>query len=212
MRYLFAHPLDAAALALQHLQIAGGAVLLAAAIALPLAALSARSPGLRTALLGLFGMLYAIPSLALMVLLVPWLGLSPQAVVVAIAAYVQLVLFRHFLAALDSVPPALLEAAVGSGMTAWQRWWQVQVPLGLPVGLAGVRLAAIVAVAIATIGAKFGAGGLGTLLFEGIAESRIDKLNAGAIAVALLAWGANGALRFLERRVGAEGRQARAAR
>jgi len=85
-------------------------------------------------------------------------------------------------------------------MNLWQRWWQIQVPLALPIFLAGLRIAAVVAIATATIGAKFGAGGLGTLLFEGIAQAgRADKIWAGAIAVALLAFTLNGLLLGLER-------------
>ena len=84
-------------------------------------------------------------------------------------------------------------------MNAWQRWVRVQVPLILPIFLAGLRLAAIVGIAIATIGAKFGAGGLGVLLFDGIAQAgRYDKIWAGAIAVAILAFVINGALLALE--------------
>jgi osmoprotectant transport system permease protein len=84
-----------------------------------------------------------------------------------------------------------MEAATGVGMSRWQRWAKVQIPLALPVILAGVRIAAVVAVSIATIGAKFGAGGLGTLLFDGIAQQRYDKIWAGSITVALLALALN---------------------
>ena len=84
-------------------------------------------------------------------------------------------------------------------MSLWQRWWQVQVPLILPIFLAGLRIAAIVTIAIATIGAKFGAGGLGTLLFDGIAQAgRYDKIWAGAITVSLLAFAINGVFLGLE--------------
>ena len=84
-------------------------------------------------------------------------------------------------------------------MNSWQRWWRVQVPLIMPIFLAGLRIAAIVGIAIATIGAKFGAGGLGVLLFEGIAQTgRYDKIWAGVIAVAVLAFIINGALLALE--------------
>jgi osmoprotectant transport system permease protein len=72
------------------------------------------------------------------------------------------------------------------GMNAWQRWWRVQVPLALPVIIAGIRLATIIVIGIAAIGAKFSAGGLGTLLFLGIAEGRDDKIWAGAITLAAL--------------------------
>jgi osmoprotectant transport system permease protein len=112
--------------------------------------------------------------------------------------YTQVILVRNFSVGLQAIEPAILEAAMGMGMNVWQRWWQVQVPLILPICLAGVRLATIVAVAIATIGAKFGAGGLGVLLFDGVAQSRDDKILAGAIVVALLAFVLNGILLGLE--------------
>ncbi|NEQ21971.1 MAG: ABC transporter permease subunit, partial [Microcoleus sp. SIO2G3] len=92
------------------------------------------------------------------------------------------------------IQPAVIEAARGMGMSPWQRWWRVQVPLILPICLAGVRLATIVAIAIAAIGAKFGAGGLGVLLFDGVSQGRPDKIWAGAIAVAVLAFAINGLL------------------
>jgi osmoprotectant transport system permease protein len=114
--------------------------------------------------------------------------------------YTQVILVRSLVVGLQSIPSSVLEAARGMGMNLWQRWWQVQVPLMLPIFLAGLRIAAVVAIAIATIGAKFGAGGLGTLLFEGIAQAgRYDKIWAGAIAVALLAFVLNGLLLRLER-------------
>jgi osmoprotectant transport system permease protein len=112
--------------------------------------------------------------------------------------YTQVILVRNFSVALRAIEPAILEAAKGMGMNPWQRWWQVQVPLILPICLAGVRLATIVAIAIATIGAKFGAGGLGVLLFDGVSQARNDKILAGAIVVALLAFVLNGILLGLE--------------
>jgi osmoprotectant transport system permease protein len=114
--------------------------------------------------------------------------------------YSQVILVRSLTVGLQSIPPQVMEAARAMGMNGWQRWWRVQVPLVLPVFLAGVRLATVVVIAIATIGAKFGAGGLGTLLFDGIAQTgRYDKIWAGAIAVSLLAWSMNGLLLGLER-------------
>jgi len=107
-------------------------------------------------------------------------------------------LVRNFSVGVQSIQPAIIEAARGMGMNPWQRWWRVQVPLILPICLAGVRLATIVAIAIAAIGAKFGAGGLGVLLFDGVSQGRPDKIWAGAIAVAMLAFAINGILLGLE--------------
>ncbi|HEY9823456.1 MAG TPA: ABC transporter permease [Candidatus Sericytochromatia bacterium] len=199
MSYIIKNPGVVLGLLLEHLQMTGLSVLIAVAIALPLALLISYYRWLNVPILGFLGTLYTVPSLALIILLVPLFGLSRLSVVVAMTLYCQVILVRNFSVGLQSIQPAVLEAARGMGMNPWQRWWWVQVPLILPICLAGVRLATIVAIAIATIGAKFGAGGLGTLLFDGIAQSgRYDKLWAGAITVALLAFLLNGILLGLE--------------
>lgn len=183
----------------QHLQMTGYTLLVAIAIAIPLSLLVRGYSWLKVPILGLLGICYTIPSLALIVLLVPVFGLNQVSVIVAMVIYTQVILVRNVLVGLESIDDAMLEAAKGMGMSSWQRWWMVQVPLVLPVFLAGVRLSAIVAIAIATIGAKFGAGGLGTLLFDGIAQAgRYDKIWAGAIAVSLLAFVVNIVLLWLQ--------------
>lgn len=199
MSYILKNPQIVFGYLLEHLEMTGLAVLIAAVIALPLALLVTHYRWLNVPILGVLGILYTIPSLALMILLVPIFGLNRQSVVMAMIIYCQVILVRNFSVGLQSIQPAILEAARGMGMNFWQCWWQVQVPLILPICLAGVRLATIVAIAIATIGAKFGAGGLGTLLFDGISQSgRYDKLWAGAIVVAALAFLLNGILLALE--------------
>ncbi|MGB5961744.1 MAG: ABC transporter permease [Coleofasciculaceae cyanobacterium] len=199
MSYILKNPQIVFGYLLEHLEMTGLAVLIAAVIALPLALLVTHYRWLNVPILGVLGILYTIPSLALMILLVPIFGLNRQSVVIAMIIYCQVILVRNFSVGLQSIQPAILEAARGMGMNFWQCWWRVQVPLILPICLAGVRLATIVAIAIATIGAKFGAGGLGTLLFDGISQSgRYDKLWAGAIVVAILAFFLNGILLALE--------------
>lgn len=199
MSYIIKNPGIIFSLLLEHLQMTGLAILIAVAIALPLALLVTHYRWLNFPILGVLGILYTIPSLALIILLVPIFGLNRQSVIVAMIIYCQIILVRNFSVGLQSIEPAIIAAARGMGMNPWQCWWQVQVPLILPICLAGVRLATIVAIAIATIGAKFGAGGLGTLLFDGIAQSgRYDKLWAGAITVAILAFLLNGILLGLE--------------
>lgn len=199
MSYILRNPQIVFDYLLEHLEMTGLAVLIAAVIALPLALLVTHYRWLNVPILGVLGILYTIPSLALMILLVPIFGLNRQSVVIAMIIYCQVILVRNFAVALQSIQPAILEAARGMGMNFWQCWWRVQVPLILPICLAGVRLATIVAIAIATIGAKFGAGGLGTLLFDGISQSgRYDKLWAGVIVVAALAFLLNGILLALE--------------
>ena len=198
MSYVIENPGVIFKLLLEHLQMTGLSVLIAVAIALPLTLLVTHYRWLSVPVLGLLGTLYTVPSLALIILLVPLFGLTRQSVIVAMILYTQVILVRNFSVGLRSLDPAILEAAQGMGMNRWQRWWQVQVPLILPICLAGVRLATIVAIAIATIGAKFGAGGLGVLLFDGVSQGRNDKIFAGAIVVSLLAFVLNGLLLGLE--------------
>jgi osmoprotectant transport system permease protein len=198
MNYIIENPGAVFGLLWEHLQMTGLAVAIAVAIALPVSLAIASYPWLSIPVMGFLGTLYTLPSLALIILLVPIFGLNRQSVVIAMIIYTQVILVRNFSVGLQSVEPAIMEAARGMGMNSWQRWWRVQVPLILPICLAGVRLAMIVAIAIAAIGAKFGAGGLGTLLFDGVAQGQNDKIWAGAIAVTLLALAINGILLGLE--------------
>jgi osmoprotectant transport system permease protein len=200
MSYILKHPGTVWSLLLAHLGMTILTLAIAILIALPLALLITRYRWFNLPILGSLGILYTIPSLALIILLIPIFGLNVRSVIVAMVMYTQVILVRSLVVGLQSIPSSVLEAARGMGMNPWQRWWQIQVPLTLPIFLAGLRVAAVVAIAIATIGAKFGAGGLGTLLFEGIAQAgRFDKIWAGAIAVALLAFTLNGLLLTLER-------------
>jgi osmoprotectant transport system permease protein len=199
MSYILKHPGTVWSLLLAHLGMTILTLAIAVLIALPLALLITRYRWLNLPILGSLGILYTIPSLALIILLIPIFGLNVRSVIVAMVMYTQVILVRSLVVGLQSISSSILEAARGMGMNHWQRWWQIQVPLTLPIFLAGLRIAAVVAIAIATIGAKFGAGGLGTLLFEGIAQAgRFDKIWAGAIAVALLAFTLNGLLLALE--------------
>lgn len=200
MSYILKHPGTVWSLLLAHLGMTILTLAIAVLIALPLALLVTRYRWLNLPVLGSLGILYTIPSLALIILLIPIFGLNARSVIVAMVMYAQVILVRSLVVGLQSIQPSILEAARGMGMNLWQCWWQIQVPLALPIFLAGLRIAAVVAIATATIGAKFGAGGLGTLLFEGIAQAgRVDKIWAGAIAVALLAFTLNGLLLGLER-------------
>lgn len=194
MAYFFNNPEIMLRLTGAHLYMTGVALLVATLIALPLSVLLVRYERLAPPVLGILGGFYTIPSIALLILLLPVFGLGQTAVIVALIIYSQIILVRNMVAGLKGVPAPILEAAQGMGMNGWQRWSRVQLPLALPVILAGVRIAAVVAIAIATVGAKFGAGGLGTLLFDGIAQNRYDKIIAGSLAVSLLAFALNGLL------------------
>jgi osmoprotectant transport system permease protein len=198
MSYLLNNLDEVLALFLDHLYITGFSLGVSLLIAFPIGILITRYRWLSVPVMGTLGIIYTIPSLALIILLIPIFGLNANSVIVALIAYVQVVLVRNIVSGLQSINPSIIEAAYGMGMSVWQCWWRVQIPLALPIVLAGVRIAAVVSIGIAAIGAKFNAGGLGTLLFNGIALGRNDMIWAGAIVLAVFALVVNTALRWLE--------------
>jgi osmoprotectant transport system permease protein len=199
--YLLSNPIDVLALGWQHVLLTGTALGIAIAIAVPVGFLIYRFSRLQTAVMGVLGILYTVPSIALMILLLPFFGLGSSSVAVALIVYAQVILVRNILAGLNGIDPAVIEAARGMGMTGWQQAVRVLFPLAFPVMVAGLRIATVTTVAIATIGARFNGGGLGTLLFDGIAQGRTDKIWAGALSVGILATALNLLIGWLERRV-----------
>src|SRR5688500_2743302 len=185
-------------LTIEHLQLSFSAVLIALVFAIPLGVLAARNRRLSTPLLGLLGAIYTIPSLAFLAILIPSLGIGRRPALIVLAAYAQVFLVRNIATGLRGVDPATLEAAIGIGMTRWQQFIKVRWPLALPVIIAGLRTAAVTTISLATIAAWIGAGGLGTLLFEGITRAAPDRILAGAIAITALALLTDAALRFAE--------------
>jgi osmoprotectant transport system permease protein len=162
----------------------------AVAIALPLGVWLTRNPRLARPVLALAGIVQTIPSLALFGFLVPLPfvgGIGARTAVVALVLYALLPILRNTHAGILQVDPAVREAATGLGMTDGQRLRQVELPLALPVILAGIRVAAVIGVGTATIAAAVGAGGLGTLVFRGIATLDTRLILAGAVPAALLA-------------------------
>lgn len=200
MRYLLNNPEIVLRLLSQHIQVTLVALAVAALIALPLGWLLHHRRRLAGPVLGILGVIYTIPSIALIIFLIPLFGLNARAVIAALVLYCQVVLVRNTLAGLASIDPSIAEVARGMGMNGWQAAWRVEFPLALPVILAGVRLAAVISVAITTVGAKFGAGGLGVLLFDGIAQNRMDKIWLGGVLVGLLALATSLGVQRIERR------------
>ena len=200
MSYLFNNLSLVAGLFGEHLRLTAIALTIALGIAVPLGLLVARVRWLQGPVLGVLGVIYTIPSLSLFVLLIPLVGLGTVPAIIALVAYAQLVLVRNMVVGLTGIDPAIVEAARGMGMNGWQRFTQVELPLALPLLLAGTRLATLSIIGIGTIAAFINAGGLGKLLFEGVSTGNRDKIVAGAIAVSVLAIGANLVLRFLEHR------------
>lgn len=199
MSYLLAHPARVAALALAHLTLVAAALLCAIAIALPVGLVLARRERASRWILGLLGAIYTIPSLALLAILVQFLGLGPAPIFVALVAYAQFVLVRNVIAGVRAVDPAQRDAAIGVGFSPLQRIVRVELPLALPILLGGVRVAAVAMVAIATLGGYVGAGGLGSLIFMGFTLHHDDEIVAGSIAACALAVAIDAAVRLAER-------------
>ena len=186
-------------LAGEHLRLTVAAVALALVAAIPLGLLAARVRRLTLPVLGVLGALYTVPSLAFMAFLIPSLGIGRTNALVVLAAYAQIFLVRNIVAGLRGVDPATLEAAAGLGMTPWQVFRRVRWPLALPIILAGVRTAMVTTISLATIAAWIDAGGLGWLLFQGLARDYPSMTLAGAVAITALALLTNAVLRLLER-------------
>lgn len=200
MSYLVNHPAEVAALLGEHLELTFVSLAIATAIAFPLGVFAARNARAGGAILGVLGAIYTVPSLALLALLVPVEGLGVPTAITALVAYAQMILVRNVVTGLRAVEPAQREAALGLGMTPMQALLRVELPLALPVMLGGVRVATVSLIAIASVAAWIDAGGLGTLLFEGIHQDDPDKIVAGSLAAAALAIVADALLRTLERR------------
>lgn len=173
---------------------------IACVIAIPLGIAVAQWSQLRTPVFGVLGVIYTIPSLALLALLVPFEGLGFLTAITALAAYAQMILVRNIYTGINGVDPFALEAARGMGMNARQIFWRVQAPLAMPVALGGLRIATVSIIGIANVAAWINAGGLGSLVLDGIERDYPDKALAGAIVAALLAIAADLSLRLLERR------------
>ena len=197
--YLFDHWSEVLALTREHLVLSGLSILLALLLAIPLGILITAVPRLRFTMIAILGAIYTIPSLAFLAFLIPSLGLGRNPAVIVLAAYAQLALVRNVQAGLAGVDPNVLEAARGSGMTPWQALIRVRLPLALPVLIAGLRIATVTTISLATITAWIDAGGLGTLLFDGIAFNRPSMILAGTVAITALALSADLLLRVAER-------------
>jgi osmoprotectant transport system permease protein len=188
----------------EHIWLTGLTMLFSIAIGVPLGILVTRRPGLSKPILGGANVAETIPSLALFgfLLPVPWLGdRAGRLAVFALTLYALLPIIRNTSAGISSIDPAIREAARGMGMTDAQILWRVELPLSLSTILAGIRVATVLTIGIATIAAAVGAGGLGEFIFRGLAMVDNRLILAGAIPAAILALAADFLLGVLERRL-----------
>lgn len=160
----------------QHLFLAGISLGLAIVLASLLTIVLHFNPRWQSVSTYVLSLLYAIPSFALFALLIPWTGLGRTSAIIVLVIYAQYSLVRSFLSGLSQVEQSIKEAAVGMGMTPWQVFYKIEIPLALPAIFAGVRIAATAIIAIATIAATINAGGLGTILFDGLRTMSMPKL------------------------------------
>jgi osmoprotectant transport system permease protein len=207
--YLFRRPDRVLEFTREHLALTLLAIGLALLVAVPLGIAAARYRRLTMPTLATLGAIYTVPSLAALAFLIPVLGIGRLPAVLVLAAYAQLFLVRNIVAGLRGVDAAALEAARGMGMTGWQVFAKVRWPLALPVMITGLRTAVVTTIGLATVAAWIDAGGLGTLLFEGITRDDPDRILAGTVAIVALALAADAVLRTAER-LTAAGRARRA--
>ena len=191
-------------LTIEHLWLTAAAMLFAALIAVPAGVWLTRSPAWARPVIGAANILQTIPSLAMFgfLLPLPWLGeRAARIAIVALTAYALLPILRNTYAGIRGIDPAVLEVARAMGLTGAQRLFKVELPLAFSFILAGLRTATVTCIGIATIAAAVGAGGLGELIFRGVASVDNRLVLAGAIPAALLALVADGILGLLERLV-----------
>lgn len=191
-------------LSVEHLWMVAVSTFIAVLIGIPLGILIARWPLLHKPIVGSANIIQTIPSLALFGFLLPapWFGeRADRMAILALSLYALLPLIRNTYAGIQSVDPAVVEAARGMGMTESQLLFQVQLPLSLGVIIAGIRVATVISVGLATIAAAIGAGGLGEYIFRGLAMVNNAVILAGAIPAAVLALAADIALGLVERRL-----------
>lgn len=199
LSYWNTHQGEVLSVTAQHLRLVLAAMGIALLIALPLGTLVARYRWLYTPILGLTGLIYTIPSLALLVYLIAIVGIGTKNALTALVVYAQFILVRNIAVGLLQVDPVVKDAALGMGMSRWQILWRIEYPLALPVITGGVRIATVATISIASIASLVDAGGLGSLLFTGLNLGNNSEIEVGAIAVSLLALGADVVLRLVNR-------------
>jgi len=172
---------------LQHLKLTGVAMVLAVAVGIGLSLLVFRSPGLSRGLIYVSGLMQTIPSIALLALMIPLLGIGLVPAIVALFVYSLLPVLRNSITALTTIDPTLTRVAVAMGLSPGEQLRFVYVPLSLPSMLAGIRTAAVISIGTATLAAFIGAGGLGDPIVTGLALNDVGLILQGAIPAALLA-------------------------
>jgi osmoprotectant transport system permease protein len=198
--WTFNHLPDIARRVQEHLILTGIAVGVGFVLAFALSLAIRRAPALYAPVTWVAGVMYSIPSLALFALLVPFTGLSITTAEIGLVSYTLLILVRNIVGGIRSVPADVREAAVGMGYSPWQLLWNIELPLGLAVIIAGVRVALVTTIGLVTVTGVIGQGGLGALILQGIQQFFATPLVIGAVLSIVLAVVLDGLLVALQRR------------
>lgn len=190
---------------IEHMELSIVAVLLAIIISVPIGILLTRHQKLAAPVIGVASVFQTIPSLALLGFMIPLLGIGWTPAIVALTIYGLLPILRNTYTGILNVDKAMKEAGVGMGMTSLQVLVKVELPLALSIIMAGVRTATVLIIGVATLASLIGAGGLGDLIFRGIAMSNTDLILAGAVPAAVLALIFDKLLELLEKMVTPKG-------
>ena len=172
---------------LQHIALAGTAILLAGSIGLVLGIFINQYKKASHLVLSLTNLLYTIPDIAMFGFLIPLTGIGDKTAIVALTIYALLPMVRNTFTGLNNVDQSILEAAVGMGSTRWQVLFRVQLPLAFSVILAGIRSMVVMTISVAGIASFIGAGGLGSAIYRGIATNNTVLMISGALLIAALA-------------------------
>ncbi len=178
---------DIAAASWEHLELTFVSLILANLIAVPVGILLTRYRQLAEPVIGVAAVFQTVPSLALLGFMIPLFGIGTLPAIIALTIYGLLPILRNTYTGILGVAPAAVEAGVGMGMTSRQVLLMVELPLALPVIMAGIRTATVLIVGVATLAALIGAGGLGDLIFRGISMANSPLILAGALPAALMA-------------------------
>ena len=203
-QFMLQNHVEVVELTLEHVWLVGVSILLAVLVGIPLGILISRWPALNRPVLGSANIIQTIPSLALFGFLLPapWIGArADRLAIFALTLYALLPLIRNTYVGIRGVDPAVVEAGRGMGLTDRQLLLQVELPLAMGVIVAGIRVATVISVGLATIAAAIGAGGLGEYIFRGLAMVNNAVILAGAIPAAAMALVADFGLGWLERKL-----------
>jgi osmoprotectant transport system permease protein len=189
----------------EHLQLVFYSLTVALVVGIPVGIIISRHTKLAVPIISIAGILDTIPSLAILAVLIPFVGIGKPPAIIALFLYSLMPIIRNTYVGIKGVDPAIIEAARGMGMTEVQILLKVRLPLALPVIMAGIRTAAMFNVGISTLAAVVGAGGLGTFIWTGLMLMDYQLMLTGALATSILAIGIDIILGLVERRLAKRG-------